>query len=63
MSSTPQTGRVESAAPRRSRFSVVGMIRYLLWLSGQIISGSFTGVVGLPLFETKNLLTGLGWRP
>lgn len=27
------------------------------------ISGSFTGVVGLPLFETKNLLTGLGWRP
>lgn len=26
------------------------------------ISGSFTGVVGLPLFETKNLLTGLGWR-
>ena len=26
----------------RARFSVVGMIRYLLWLSGQIISGSLT---------------------
>lgn len=27
------------------------------------LSGSFTTVVGLPLFETRNLLTGLGWRP
>ena len=27
------------------------------------VSGSFTTVVGLPLFETRNLLTGLGWRP
>ena len=27
------------------------------------LSGSFTGVVGLPLYETRNLLTGLGWRP
>lgn len=27
------------------------------------LSGSYTGVVGLPLYETLNLLTGLGWRP
>lgn len=26
------------------------------------LNGSYTAVVGLPLFETKNLLTGLGWR-
>ncbi|MGH7016928.1 MAG: Maf family protein [Caulobacteraceae bacterium] len=26
------------------------------------ISGSFTAVVGLPLYETANLLCGLGWR-
>ncbi|MDO9224270.1 MAG: nucleoside triphosphate pyrophosphatase [Caulobacter sp.] len=26
------------------------------------LSGSFTGVVGLPLYETLGLLTGLGWR-
>ncbi len=26
------------------------------------ISGSYSGVVGLPLHETANLLTGLGWR-
>ena len=26
------------------------------------LSGSFTGVVGLPLYETRALLTGLGWR-
>ncbi|MCE3232386.1 MAG: nucleotide-binding protein implicated in inhibition of septum formation [Rickettsiaceae bacterium] len=25
------------------------------------INGSYTGVVGLPLFETKNILTGLGY--
>jgi len=25
------------------------------------LSGSFTGVVGLPLYETRALLTGLGW--
>ena len=27
------------------------------------LSGSHSSVVGLPLFETCNLLTGLGWRP
>lgn len=27
------------------------------------LNGSYTGVVGLPLYETVNLLTGLGWRP
>ena len=27
------------------------------------LSGSHSSVVGLPLFETHNLLTGLGWRP
>jgi septum formation protein len=26
------------------------------------LNGSYTGVVGLPLYETVNLLTGLGWR-
>ena len=26
------------------------------------LSGSFTGVVGLPLYETLALLEGLGWR-
>jgi septum formation protein len=26
------------------------------------LSGSFTGVVGLPLYETMALLKGLGWR-
>lgn len=26
------------------------------------LNGSYTGVVGLPLFETLNLLQGLGWR-
>ncbi|MDB5431321.1 MAG: maf [Caulobacter sp.] len=26
------------------------------------LSGSFTGVVGLPLYETLSLLEGLGWR-
>jgi septum formation protein len=26
------------------------------------LSGSYSGVVGLPLHETMNLLTGLGWR-
>ncbi len=26
------------------------------------ISGSYSGVVGLPLHETANLLRGLGWR-
>jgi len=26
------------------------------------LSGSYSGVVGLPLHETFNLLTGLGWR-
>ena len=25
------------------------------------LSGSFSGVVGLPLYETRALLTGLGW--
>lgn len=27
------------------------------------LQGSFTGVVGLPLYETLSLLDGLGWRP
>lgn len=27
------------------------------------LSGSFSGVVGLPLYETLCLLRGLGWRP
>lgn len=27
------------------------------------LAGSHSAVVGLPLFETLNLLTGLGWRP
>lgn len=27
------------------------------------ISGSYSGVVGLPLHETLNLLRGVGWRP
>ncbi len=26
------------------------------------LSGSYTGVVGLPLYETRALLVGLGWR-
>ena len=26
------------------------------------LNGSYTGVVGLPLYETMNLLNGLGWR-
>ncbi|MET0338990.1 MAG: nucleoside triphosphate pyrophosphatase, partial [Caulobacter sp.] len=26
------------------------------------LDGSYTGVVGLPLYETVNLLSGLGWR-
>ena len=27
------------------------------------LTGSHSAVVGLPLYETRNLLTGLGWRP
>jgi septum formation protein len=27
------------------------------------LQGSYTGVVGLPLYETLSLLTGQGWRP
>ena len=27
------------------------------------LSGSYTGVVGLPLYETRAVLEGLGWRP
>lgn len=27
------------------------------------LSGSHSSVVGLPLFETQNLLMGLGWKP
>lgn len=27
------------------------------------LQGSYTGVVGLPLYETRALLEGLGWRP
>src|SRR5690606_10156820 len=27
------------------------------------LSGSYSGVVGLPLFETAQLLKGLGYRP
>ena len=27
------------------------------------INGSYTAIVGLPLYETKALLIGLGWRP
>jgi septum formation protein len=27
------------------------------------LEGSYSGVVGLPLYETGNLLAGLGWRP
>lgn len=26
------------------------------------LHGSYTSVVGLPLYETMNLLTGLGWK-
>ena len=26
------------------------------------INGSYTAIVGLPLYETKSLLTGMGWR-
>ena len=26
------------------------------------LSGSYSGVVGLPLYETQNMLTGLGWK-
>ncbi len=26
------------------------------------LNGSYTGVVGLPLYETRSLLEGLGWR-
>ena len=26
------------------------------------ISGSYTAIVGLPLYETKALLEGMGWR-
>ena len=29
----------------------------------RFISGSYSGVVGLPLFETAQLLRGLGWAP
>jgi septum formation protein len=27
------------------------------------ISGSYTGIIGLPLYETKMLLVGMGWKP
>ncbi len=27
------------------------------------LSGSYSGIVGLPLYETLRLLEGLGWRP
>ena len=27
------------------------------------LTGSHSAVVGLPLYETRNLLSGLGWRP
>ena len=27
------------------------------------LQGSYSGVVGLPLYETANLLVGLGYRP
>ena len=27
------------------------------------INGSYTAIVGLPLYETRALLEGLGWRP
>jgi septum formation protein len=27
------------------------------------INGSYTAIVGLPLYETKALLEGMGWRP
>lgn len=29
----------------------------------RFLSGSYSNVVGLPLFETRQLLRGLGWRP
>jgi len=29
----------------------------------RFVSGSYSNVVGLPLFETYNLLIGAGWRP
>jgi septum formation protein len=29
----------------------------------RLLSGSYSGVVGLPLYETATLLAGLGWRP
>jgi len=28
----------------------------------RFLSGSFSGVVGLPLFETAQMLCGFGWR-
>ena len=28
----------------------------------RVLNGSYSGVVGLPLFETQNMLTGLGWK-
>jgi nucleoside triphosphate pyrophosphatase len=28
----------------------------------RFLSGSFSGVVGLPLFETAQMLRGFGWR-
>jgi septum formation protein len=28
----------------------------------RFLSGSFSGVVGLPLFETAQMLSGFGWR-
>ncbi|MEO1100681.1 MAG: Maf family nucleotide pyrophosphatase [Pseudomonadota bacterium] len=27
------------------------------------LNGSYTGIVGLPLYETRSLLEGAGWRP
>jgi septum formation protein len=27
------------------------------------LAGSYSNVVGLPLYETANLLAGAGWRP
>lgn len=40
--SDPADRNAPSRTRGRARFSVVGMIRYLLWLSGQIVSGSLS---------------------
>lgn len=38
-------------------------IQGLAGADAAFLSGSHSAVVGLPLYETRNLLSGLGWRP